>query len=560
MAKPAPHLLIFLVVLVSFASLISYRSINSYGAADSFISELMYAPPSLNSKNYAMKSTITMEQDDPAWQDTQKQSKRTVARGKSEKRGKREKAVNQEDAPIPSEEMQALMDQRKIIADEISIRLRDFKPIPPPAEVLKVSEVRKKGIDFGAIATKWELPDGSIDLLEEIHSRTVAFDYNQETDILSLRHPLKTGGTSFSHMLKMMFGQERIIPGSGESTWFNQAKFRSQALNHSQPEDPYWSNMKALYTHTYLRPKGGRKTYFFEDIRAIAPALKEKRFRLMTIIRRPLDLAASSFYETQCRVGRFANQRHLQGGECPPVNLTDVMYKNIEHFSAKCKEDNDVTSSRCVALNEEGGGEKLYGHCGSLDKLFKKGTVHNMMHGSLMGDFPRPPKIRDDEETIGINLTPTLKDVSLYVLRDLGGLIDYNEVHKEDFVFFLVTERFKESLCLFYYRFEVEPVPEKHSLYKPCRPLTFWEEKQKEFHIKNEQFDYTVWSAANAILDVRMEDMRLEIKARLDAGEKLEEIPFLGDGCYPNELQPKLLQPILTQPKPLIGRRKSSRN
>ena len=68
--------------------------------------------------------------------------------------------------------------------------------------------------------------------------------------------------------------------------------------------------------------------------------------------------------------------------------------------------------------------------------------------------------------------------------------------------------------------------------YKACRPLTLWEDRHKRWVEENETFDYTVWRAANAILDVRSEDMRLEIKGRLDAGEKIEEIPYLGPGCY----------------------------
>jgi hypothetical protein len=70
---------------------------------------------------------------------------------------------------------------------------------------------------------------------------------------------------------------------------------------------------------------------------------------------------------------------------------------------------------------------------------------------------------------------------------------------------------------------------------KPCRPLSFWTEEQKQRHIDNEIFDYTVWRAANAILDVRMEDMRLHIKARIDAGEKLEDMKYVGPGCYVEE-------------------------
>ena len=85
------------------------------------------------------------------------------------------------------------------------------------------------------------------------------------------------------------------------------------------------------------------------------------------------------------------------------------------------------------------------------------------MYKVLMGDFPRPPEL-EDNTTIGVNLTPTLEDVSLYTLRDLGGLIDYDPVHKEDFVWFAITERFSDSMCLFYYHFKIEPVKEKAAL------------------------------------------------------------------------------------------------
>ena len=67
---------------------------------------------------------------------------------------------------------------------------------------------------------------------------------------------------------------------------------------------------------------------------------------------------------------------------------------------------------------------------------------------------------------------------------------------------------------------------------KKCRPLAFWKEEQKQKFIDNEDFSYTVWRAANAIIDVRMQDMQLQIKARLDAGEKLEDMPFVAAGCY----------------------------
>ncbi len=71
--------------------------------------------------------------------------------------------------------------------------------------------------------------------------------------------------------------------------------------------------------------------------------------------------------------------------------------------------------------------------------------------------------------------------------------------------------------------------------HKKCRPLNFWTEEQKEKFIGNEGFSYTVWRAANAIMDVRMEDMNLQIKARLDAGEKLKDMKFVAPGCYREE-------------------------
>merc|ERR1712176_1750908 len=90
-------------------------------------------------------------------------------------------------------------------AKAISIRMKNFEAVDPPKEVLAASAIRAKEIDFDSIAVKWELPKSAIGLLKQIHSRTVAFDYNRTTDILSLRHPLKTGGTSFSRMLEQIY-------------------------------------------------------------------------------------------------------------------------------------------------------------------------------------------------------------------------------------------------------------------------------------------------------------------------------------------------------------------
>ena len=346
-----------------------------------------------------------------------------------------------------------------------AVRIQDFVPLPPPPEVLAESEPRASKIEFESIAKNWDLPDGSIDLLKQIQLRTLGFDYNQKTDILALRHPLKTGGTSFSKMMHNIF-QERVMPGSAPSGWWNKKKFREAMNQHKidNEDDPYWNDIAVMYTHSLLRPTGGGfKNRLLDQLREQVPALRKKRFRLMTIVRRPLDLAASSFYETQCRIGNFAKQRRIKDGVCPPVNLTDVMYKNIEFWTSKCEEEKDWRTNNCQEIKNKGA-ESVYAHCGSIDVLLDEtNNVHNKMYKVLMGDFPRPPEL-EDNATIGVNLTPTLEDVSLYTLRDLGGLIDYDPVHKEDFVWFAITERFSDSMCLFYYHFKIEPVKEKAAL------------------------------------------------------------------------------------------------
>ena len=258
---------------------------------------------------------------------------------------------DEHDTPPPQKEKTSKAAKKaRFSPKDATIHIRDFVPLPVPPNVLRESEKRRIEINFDAIAKKWELPDGSIDLLKQIQSRTVGFDYNKTTDILSLRHPLKTGGTSFSWMMKSIYG-ERVVPGSGPSSYWEKEKF-NKALEKHGPEDPYWSDMAVIYTHTSLRHQGVskmslKKKPLLEELREAVPAFRKKRFRLMTIVCRPLDLAASSLYKSLCRIGTFAKQRNLKGKVCPHVNLTGVMQKNINHWTEKCETELDWKKSQC---------------------------------------------------------------------------------------------------------------------------------------------------------------------------------------------------------------------
>jgi len=314
------------------------------------------------------------------------------------------------------------------------------------------SSSSSSSINYQSITEKWQLPKAAIPLLKKIQSRPVGFDYNRTSDILALRHPLKTGGTSFSKMLKIMF-KGQVLPGSAVSGWFERDKLNEALVKHPVDESSdFWRNMSVLYTHTMLRRMKGKKTsnllgYYREQV----PVLAEKRFRLMTIIRRPLDLAASSYYETKCRIGFFSGGRHVKEiSECPKVNLTDVKIKNIE--ACRTKKKTHGCGGRRTDL------DKHFEMCGSIDYLLEsKKYVHNQHYQTLMGDLPQPPEFEQSK-------TPTMDEVALYTIRDMGGLIDFNEIHKEDFIWFAVTERMKESMCLFYYRMKIDPVPALHSL------------------------------------------------------------------------------------------------
>ena len=93
-------------------------------------------------------------------------------------------------------------------------------------------------INYKSISEKWQMPEGAIAILKEIQSKPVGFDYNRETDILAFRHPLKTGGTSFSLTLADRFGRERVLPGSAESNWFKFQLYEEALENTLPPMTP----------------------------------------------------------------------------------------------------------------------------------------------------------------------------------------------------------------------------------------------------------------------------------------------------------------------------------
>jgi hypothetical protein len=247
--------------------------------------------------------------------------------------------------------------------------------------------VDSANINFQSITEKWNLPLTAIPVLKEIQQKRT--EYNSTSDILALIHPLKTGGTSFSLMLRDIFGKKRIFPGSGASAHFVHPVFQKELEMNPPNESPeYWYNKAIIYTHSILRPHAMRskkkkekspKRYLLHYLREqVGAPLKEKKIRLMAMIRNPLDLAASRFYETECRVMAYTKgmKEATIPSECPQVNLTDVARIRTEIATTQCRKGKKIF---------EGCNKIDFSHCESIDKFLESKRRHNQYSRIIMG-------------------------------------------------------------------------------------------------------------------------------------------------------------------------------
>jgi anti-sigma-K factor RskA len=86
-----------------------------------------------------------------------------------------------------------------------------------------------------------------------------------------------------------------------------------------------------------------------------------------------------------------------------------------------------------------------------------------------------------------------------------------------DFLWFGITERMEESTCLFYHTLNVRPlVRTPRARVMDCPTTSWWTEKHREEVRHLEPYDYAVWRAANAILDVRIIKMRYEVRRKME--------------------------------------------
>ena len=132
----------------------------------------------------------------------------------------------------------------------------------------------------------------------------------------------------------------------------------------------------------------------------------------------------------------------------------------------------------------------------------------------------------------------TPDEVERYTLIDLGGLdpdnITYesdtirqgsndginnnNDTSEPDFLWFGITERMHESVCLFAYALGVS-MPKQgapRARIMACPTTSWWTESHRDEVRAKEPYDYAVWRTANAILDVRIMKMKSDVQQRLE--------------------------------------------
>lgn len=420
-----------------------------------------------------------------------------------------------------------------------------------------------------SIAQKWNLttPNAVKLLVQQFHRPLNNF--NPKTDFVHFHHLYKSGGTSISNLMDKTLGlNEGIVPGSYESGNFDHdmalADIQRRIKEGTQREDlPYL----ASYAHTGLRPVYGptrtRTGAFFLE------QLPHRRLRAITMLRDIVDFRASNHAMIMCglnyEVTRWNNKRQTQGlpRVCTPMdglNISALVDRKISDLMDRCRaEDAMLASGKKIqkrlfpALRKQCADEKsgidTLAHCRSADHLLASSEYdkhYRSMFKALMGRFHRGQEFTNTtaygrmtygferaEESRGYSI----ESVEEYTLQDLGGL-DTTTISgagdgvgppEPDFVWFGITERMKESTVLFYYQFRARQSPSEHwtKRVQECRPNSWWTDANRLAVIQREPADYAVWRAANAIMDVRMEILKMEIKELLRGGETRESLYYV---------------------------------
>ena len=396
------------------------------------------------------------------------------------------------------------------------------------------------------IAEKWNLTSPhAANLLARQFSRNN--DYDRSHDFLHFHHIAKTGGTSISDILTAVF-EDEVMPGSERSNSFNEKEFHTTILERAQNQTGAtgtFPEFKVSYGHTRLRPiHGPNKTKlstFFDNYFALLQ--KPKRIRSLAMVREPTDLRASAHAMAMCALNGKVNtynywrEKRNQSRVCTKEEGLDVQklvqdYNN-KIFETKC---NSTTIEMLDKFEKKicTKGPTSMSYCLSPSHLLSSPMYDGMrsMYKSLMGRYFSEQPIMANYISIEKFMSRMtgefrLEKIEEYTLIDLGGLDlvswdEYsmvkpskNSINEPDFLWFGITERMAESTCLLFHTLGTKPVIVPRSRVVNCPPTSWWTAKDREEVKRRELGDYTVWRAANAMLDVRVQKMQRDIRESL---------------------------------------------
>jgi hypothetical protein len=422
------------------------------------------------------------------------------------------------------------------------------------------------------IAARWNLTSLDATRLLELQFHRQIDQYNRTGDFLHFHHKFKTGGTTISKLMNrtlgaLIEGHRGILPGSHVSGPFVPTAvfdlLSGGGDDASKAEFPYL----ASYSHNHLRPvHGPHRTdlaIFFEKYFAL-PNVTPRRLKLLGMLRDPTNLLASTHAMVMCslnsRVAQYNEQRRKQklGLVCSPelgLNISALWDNIVDAAMSRCPTGTSLKELQLVSKRHRDSfptSEKMWtsflcthgpsamDYCRRPTELLSSPQYRMRMRSllrSLMGRyvasegmFAQPHGTQSDSGYL-------LEEVERYTLIDLGGLDHDSITHASDasrfdgllktssnnneaepyFLWFGITERMHESVCLFSYTLGVmmpKQIPRERVF--TCRPTSWWTEEHRAEVVRNEPYDYALWRVANAILDVRIMKMRSEVRRRIE--------------------------------------------
>lgn len=393
------------------------------------------------------------------------------------------------------------------------------------------SSIQKKNVPANLsliddIILKWNISTEAHkerDLLEKIWNRDI--DYKPEEDLIVFFHPMKSGGTSLSMVLESMEG---IVPGSDESGHFHFDTFLEE-FDKIPLKKKWWESRRVLYSHSDFRGYAPEKKPKLGTL--LRNKASSQRLRHITMVRDPLAFVSSNFYEWYCLLGqweKYARKYKLpksasgENGTCA-YSLEDRAKARIRFTEEECK---DLTKKELAALVKRPKKRCMAYHngqadptpwCASIPAFLASDDFPNYFH-NVFADYTHSGR------------EATSADFIYGALEYLGGL----DVPVKDgaMMWFGITERMDESMCLFHYQTGLTLVETPTHRIKTCRPTSFWSEADKQHYWSGQELDHAVYYAGNAILDLELAKMRQDLWSRVLQGKAtVESMDFTSLKC-----------------------------